>query len=134
VKKRPPGGDDAVWAERVQRIVAAAAPELSRRASAIRAMPPGWFGLAAWVRPAALIGGVAAVVLLVDLARSSSAPSESLPEALTLGFVAANGDLVALWRSAGIQAEPLLAAIALQAGRDDGGSSMPGSTQTEGAR
>ena len=108
-----PPAEDPAWEGKIARILAAADPELVRRADGTR---PGalsrWTEVGDWWRPAlALAAGAAALFFAVD----RPAPSRGAPlDAIALTLVAAEGDPAALWQSLGVRADPVLAHIAME--------------------
>jgi hypothetical protein len=96
-----------------RRIMAAAEQELralERRRFETRGFTPS--RATRWWKPAAALA-LAATVLLLSLMRPPGL-AESQPESILLRLVASDGDPVSLWNSLGIQADPVLALIAIQ--------------------
>lgn len=108
---------DPKWEESVERIMAAAGPGLrtlgSRRSAAAVTW---WSSVGLWWKSAAVLAAASlALFLLVGRGvRSSEPPPSSIPVAL----VASDGDAVMLWEIFGVQADPVLALIALREQRD----------------
>ena len=121
-----PPDDSPVWAERIERIMAASAPELERMThapAAAEATP--WSVMGQWWKPAAVL---AAASLMLLLASDGAADAPDSPTgSILLGIVASDGDPATLWRSLGIEADPALALIALryEAGASDAPVSPP---------
>jgi hypothetical protein len=118
-----------VWDARVRRIMAAAEPELRRiegRRSAVEAAP-WWSVMGMWWKPAGALAA-ASVALLLLLGRRDIHPGPP-PGSIPLGLVASEGDPVTLWGVLGVQADPVLALIAVRG--DVTGPSAPSSTQRE---
>ena len=100
------------WLERAARIVAAAEPALHRlgdRAPAVEVSVSDLLG--SWWKPVAAFVAAAAVLLLV---LDPASPRASSPGWSPLSVVAAAGEPFALWEGLGIEADPVLALIALQ--------------------
>ena len=115
---QPPDG--AVrWEAATRRIMAAAEPELRRLRSrgGAAAGASWWSEMGLWWRPAAAVAAAAAAALLVLLERSTAVPGPA-PGSVPLGLVASDGDPVTIWRAVGIEADPVLARIAIQGSRD----------------
>ena len=107
-----PPDDDRRWNETTERIMRAAAPELqalrSRRSTIAVG---GWSEMGRWWKPAAVLAAASiALLLLLEPLISRTAVPRSLP----LGFVASDGDPVTLWRMMGLEADPVLALIAIR--------------------
>ncbi len=95
-----PPEDAPEWDARAARIMTLAAPP---RAS--------WTLLGSWWKPAALLAAASvATLLLLD-------PGE--PPSPALGVIAGDGEAAALWRAAGVEADPVLAIIALRAAAEE---------------
>lgn len=106
------------WQERAARIVAAAEPSLHRLGDLRPAVDASVAGLlGSWWRPAAALAAAAAALLLLLDPRN---PPASSPGWSSLSVVAAAGEPVALWDALGIEADPVLALIALQKQADPG--------------
>jgi hypothetical protein len=107
-----PASDEALWEDRLQTLMRAAEPAL---AELRRETPRWWELLAAWWRPAAGLVGAAVAALLIVVA--TAAPrGERAPGAVALAAAATDGAPAALWTALGSQADPVLAAIALEGG------------------
>lgn len=108
-----PAEGDPKWDERIEGILAAAGPELrtlrSRRSTAEVIW---WSGMGLWWKPAAALAAASAALLLL-VGRPAVFPGPS-PGSIPLGLVASAGDPVMLWRALGVQADPVLALIAIQ--------------------
>ena len=112
----PPEGAP-VWDTKMGRIMAAADPELRRlRDRRTAAGSTAWSVLGLWWKPAAALAAVAAVLSLVTGLRSAF--PEARQDWVSLSLIAAEGDPVTLWEAFGIQADPVLALIALQEEED----------------
>ncbi|MQA88743.1 MAG: hypothetical protein GEU90_00715 [Gemmatimonas sp.] len=111
------------WDARVERIMAAADPELRRlwsQRAAAAATP--WSAIGQWWKHAtALAAAAIALPLLIEPPAATPNPPQ---DSLSLGLIAAEGDPVALWRAFGIQADQVLALIAFQAQGDATGKGM----------
>jgi hypothetical protein len=124
---QPPEGT-LVWEARTRRIMAAAGPEFWKLTSAHSAAEVTWWSvMAPWWKTAAALA-VASTVLLL-LAGRRAGPPQTPPGSIPLGLVASGGDPVTLWRALGIQADPVLAQIAIReqtdATRQDSRSTIP---------
>lgn len=106
---------DGVWDARAARIVAATDIEWEQ---ALAAVPGSWVTeLGRWWRPTvALAAAAAALLLMTDgpPSRSGGAP----PDGAALDLIASDGDPVALWAAVGVDADPVLALIALESPGD----------------
>lgn len=103
----------AEWAVRVQRIMAAAEPALAKLGNRDDSSDAGWpVELGSFWRPAAAVATAATLLLVV--ADKPRAVRESGYDGLPLSLMAAEGQPVALWEGLGIDADPVLALIALQ--------------------
>jgi hypothetical protein len=103
--------DAPEWELALQRIVAAAEPELRQLASGSSERDLSWATvLGSWWKLAGSLGAAAVVLLLAVGRPGTRADSGALP----LRVVAAAGEPFALWESLGIEADPVLALIALQ--------------------
>jgi len=118
--RQPPAGAP-IWDARLRRILAEVDPEMRRRTSRGTSGDVSWWTeIARWRNAAAAFAAAAAVALV--LAELSRAPRSVPSDALLLDVVASDGDPAALWRAAGIPADPALALAAL-AGRQNEPSS-----------
>jgi hypothetical protein len=106
-----PSEGDPKWDEKIERIMAAAGPELRTLRSRRSAAEVTWWSrMGLWWKPAASLAAAStALVLLVERPASAEPP----PGSLALGFVVSDGDPVTLWGALGIQADPVLALIAI---------------------
>lgn len=102
--------DATEWQVMIERIAAASEPGLLRLRD--READVSWPAvLGAWWKPAAVLATAAtALLILLDPPVSGGSASGSLP----LSVLAAEGDPVSLWRALGIEADPVLALIAIQ--------------------
>lgn len=121
-----PQEDEAYWDERLRSLMAEAEPVLAeyrrsrRRASWLDALAVRW-------RPA--VGGAFAfaaslvLALVLGEGRGGSQPSgaQGQARAMVLATVVSGGEPAALWRSAGVPADPTLALMALETGGSEGG-------------
>jgi len=106
------------WELGVRRIVAAAeARRLASRQPRAVARPPA--GLGTYMIPGAALAAAAALVLALGLSRL---PRQPAPGGLILSVVAGGGSPDALWRGLGVDADPVLALIALEAGGEPDGA------------
>ncbi len=106
------------WELGVRRIVAAAeARLLASRQPRTTARPPA--GLGDYMIPGAALAAAAALVLALGLSRLPRQPASG---GLILSVVAGGGSPDALWRGLGVDADPVLALIALEAGGDLAGA------------
>lgn len=108
-----PSAADPAWDDRVEGIMAAAAPELhslarKRSTGAVRQ----WSGIEAWSVPAVAIA--AASVALMLIVKGPKNLRDAPPGSIPLGLIAAGGNPAILWSSLGIEADPVLALIAVQ--------------------
>lgn len=128
-----PSEADSSWSQRLDRIMAAAAPELrvlrSRRSTV---QLTWWSEMARWRMPAAALAAAATAVFLLTW-RSSALP-ESPPGSILLELVATNGDPAALWRARGAEVDPVLAWVALQKQEDLDRQSAPTRAREEDSR
>jgi hypothetical protein len=109
---QPPEGAP-VWEARTRRIMGAAGPELRRLARGRSAAEVTWWSvMAVWWKPAAALGAVSTALLL--LIGRPAVPPEPPPGSILVELVASGGDPVTLWRALGIQADPVLAQIAIR--------------------
>lgn len=114
----------AQWDARVERIMAAADPELRRlRSRRAAAGTTAWSVMGQWWKPAATLAAAAAALPL--LFEPPAAVSELPQDSFSLSLVAAEGDPVALWGAFGVQADPVLAMIAIQEQGDVTGQESP---------
>lgn len=100
------------WEDRLERIVAAAEPalrRLGRRGSAMEVTWPAMLG--PWWKPAVALAAAAAALLFVLHPRDAIREGG---DGLPLSVVAWEGEPFALWEGFGIDADPVLALIALQ--------------------
>jgi hypothetical protein len=124
-----PSEGDPKWDERIERIMAAASPELrtlrNRRAAAGAA---SWSVMGLWWKPAAALAAVStALLLLIERPAFPELPAGTL----ALGVVASAGDPVTLWELLGIQADPVLALIAIREQGDMTGQDAPATIREE---
>ncbi|MBI4421972.1 MAG: hypothetical protein HY560_14200 [Gemmatimonadetes bacterium] len=118
-----PSEDAPVWDTRARRIMAAAGPELRRLKGRRSAAEVSWWSMMAlWWKSAAAVAAVATALLLVQ--RPAAFP-EPPPGSIPLGLIAADGEPVTLWGALGIQADPVLALIAIREQRDVTGQRAP---------
>lgn len=128
----PPEGAPE-WNARVGGIMVAAGPELQRLGSRHAAAEVTWSSvMGLWWKPAAALAAAAAALLF--LTEHPGAVPESPQGSLALILVAADGDPVTLWGALGIQADPVLALIAIQEQGDVTGQGVPASTRQEESR
>ena len=108
----PPEGDPR-WDQRIERIMATVGQELRSLRTPRSAIEATWWSVMArwWKRAAALAAVSTALLLLVE--RPAVLP-EPAPGSIPLGLVASDGDPVTLWGAVGIQADPVLAQIAIR--------------------
>jgi hypothetical protein len=101
------------WETRAARIIAAAGPAIDRLANRDpRVEATLSTQLGSWWKPAVALAAAAAAMLFV--LDQPQAIRESGRGALALGIVAADGEAAGLWQGLGIDADPVLALIALQ--------------------
>lgn len=107
-----PPDDHPYWEARADRIIAAAEPSLRRRGERSVGDATWSTRLGSWWKPAAVIATAAAAlfILLDPIGRLEESSEGSLP----LNVMAAEGEPFALWNAAGIDADPVLALIAMQ--------------------
>jgi hypothetical protein len=84
--------------------------------------------MALWLKPAATL--TAASIALLLLIERSAFP-EPPPGSLALDLVASAGDPVTLWGALGVQADPVLAWIAIRDQGDMAGQVAPPATREE---
>jgi len=125
----PPEGAPQ-WDARVDRIMAAADLELRRLTNRRAAARATWWSVMGlwWKLAAALAAGAAALLLLIERPAAFQEPAQG---SLSLSLVAAEGDPVTLWGAFGIQADPVLALIAIQKQGDVTGQGSPPSIPEE---
>jgi len=101
------------WEVRAERIVAAAEPTLRRLGERGSEIEVTWSAmLGSWWKPAAAMATAAAALLVMfDL---PGILRDTGHGELPLSVVAADGEAFALWQGLGIDADPVLALIALQ--------------------
>jgi len=107
-----PATDDALWDHRLASLMRAAEPAL---AELRRDTPRWWEILAAWWRPAAAVAGAAAALLVIVLGTVRPG-DEHDTGAVALAVAASDGAPAVLWAALGSEADPVLAAIALEGG------------------
>ncbi|MGH7576751.1 MAG: hypothetical protein ACREM1_16710, partial [Longimicrobiales bacterium] len=111
-----PPEDASEWEAGARRILAAAEPSLWRLSERRPAVDATWsMQMGSWWKPAAVMaaaaGAAVAVLVLIDPFGSALAADRG---SVSLSVVAAEGDPVALWEALGIEADPVLARIAIQ--------------------
>ncbi|MFQ6046830.1 MAG: hypothetical protein ACE5PT_10830 [Gemmatimonadales bacterium] len=103
--------DRELWEVRLRRLMRSAEPRLERLGSL---GAPWWTLLAAWWKPTLGMAGAAAVILAL-LVSTVTGGAPAAPEGSpTLAAVAGDGEPAALWIGLGGDADPVLAAIALE--------------------
>lgn len=107
-----PADDDAGWDAAVRRVVSAAEPGLGVIGMPLAGEARWWSQLGRWWVPSAGLAAAAAALLLLVLPGERVRPSATA--SLALNVIAAEGDPAALWEGFGIEADPVLALIALQ--------------------
>lgn len=114
--ERLPPEEDAVWDERVARIMAVAPLEGGGVQGRSGPDQTSWLSeMGRWWRRAAALGAAAVVALIFVVEEPERTRSSAVPaEALALTVVATDGDPVALWAALGVAADPLLALLALE--------------------
>jgi hypothetical protein len=127
----PSEEDVAYWRLRLERLMEEADPVLERyrrpSEAPASAAVSWWQALSLWWRPAVAgaMGLAASIVLVVGLGsgRAPAGPpgAEPDPAALVLSALASGGEPAALWQRAGIEADPLLALLALEPASREGG-------------
>lgn len=128
-----PSEEDPRWSQQIAQIMAAARPELRQLRNRRSAVQVTWWSeMARWYAPAAALAATAMAVVL--LTRRPAALPESLAGSIPLELVATNGDPVALWRARGIEADPVLAWVALQRQEESDRQSAPATTREEYSR
>ncbi len=100
------------WEVRLERIVSAAEPMLGMRGKRGSEIGVAWSTIGSWWKPAAALATAAAASLFMLY------PPKTLRDSghgwLPLSVMAAEGEPFALWEGLGIDADPVLALIALQ--------------------
>jgi hypothetical protein len=91
-----------------------------------------WSEMARWRTPAAALAAAAAAFFLLTW-RPAALP-EAPPGSILLELVATNGDPVALWTARGVEADPVLAWVALQRQVESNRQNAPASPREEDAR
>ena len=128
-----PSEADPSWSHQIEQIMAAAAPELQTlRSPRSAAQFTWWSEMARWSTPAAALAAAATAFFLLTW-RPAALP-ESPPGSILLELVATNGDPVALWRARGIEADPVLAWVALQRQEELDRQSAPATAREEDSR
>lgn len=107
-----PTESDPRWEFRAQRIVAAAEPSLRRLGDRPSVVDAWSTRLGAWWKPAAALATAAAALFVV--LDPPGTREEFDHGSLPLSVVAAEGEPFVLWEAAGIDADPVLALIAMQ--------------------
>jgi hypothetical protein len=129
---QPPEGAP-MWEARTRRIMAVAGPELRRlRSGGSPDEVTWWSRTGLWWKPAAALAAASTALLLL-VGRPAVFP-EPPPGSIPLGLVASDGDPVTLWRALGIQADPVLALIAIRKQGDVTGQGAPPSVRQEETR
>jgi hypothetical protein len=124
---------DPKWDQSVERIMVAARPELRRLRSERSAAEVTWWSMMAlWWKPAAALATASAAILV--LVGRPRVPPEPPPGSIPLGLVASDGDPVTLWGALGIQADPVLAQIAIREQGDIAGQESRPDTPEERTR
>lgn len=105
-------GDPSHWENRVQRLMAAAAPLLAE----YRKEPaPWWVVLAERWRPRLAVAVAAAAVLTIAVHLALPAPATRMESSLPLATVAGEGnDASALWSIVNNEVDPVLALVILE--------------------
>lgn len=103
--------DSAVWATRLERLLAAAEPGLARLR---RRRAAWWVGVAEWWRPIAATAGLAAATLVVFLYLGTGVPSIPTRESPALAAIAGEGDMTAVLARLGVGTDPVVALAALE--------------------
>jgi hypothetical protein len=109
----PLAPDDAAdWNAAVSAIMEAAEPKLRALATLPGPEDVSWWSLLGrWWTPAAGLAAAAAAILVIAQQGKQVGPA---PGSLPLNVMAAEGDPAALWEGYGVEADPVLALIALQ--------------------
>ena len=124
---------DPSWSQQIERIMAAAAPELGTLRSRRSAVQITWWSeMARWCAPAAVLAAAATAFFFLTW-RPAALP-ESPRGSVLLGLVAAEGEPIALWRARGIEADPVLAWVALQRQEELHRQSAPATAGEESSR
>jgi len=104
-----PSEVDPAWEGSLRRILAAAEPELARRAAGRpETSVPGWIELGRWWKPVAALAAAALALLFIA---ERPAP---ISGAVALTLIAAEGDPAILWSSGGVPADPVLSLLAFE--------------------
>jgi hypothetical protein len=108
----PPEGD-SVWDSRTERILAMAERNRTVRESvgSVAASWPSEMG--GWLTPAAALAAAALALAFLTSSPPRIEPSPTA-DAMALGIVASDGEPAALWAALGVQADPVLARLALE--------------------
>jgi hypothetical protein len=105
-----PREGSAEWESAVERVLAAAEPRLPGPRRSVVHLEQRWPSvLGAWWRPAAVLAAAATAAVLLMRAE----PAAPAPGTIPLGVVATQGDPAALFAGLGLDADPVLALIAL---------------------
>ena len=105
------GGDSALWENRVQSVLAAAAPILAE----YRTAPiPWWSVLAERLRPRLAVAVAAAAAVTVAVHFSLPAPAARPKSSLPLAAVIGEGNTAALLSVANGEIDPVLALVILE--------------------
>lgn len=123
----PPREDETYWTARLQALMAEAEPMLAEHRRP-RVRQVSWLeALAARWRPAVGAAFALAASLVLALAvgvgrTERTAPHPPQPGSVVLATIVSGGEPAALWQSAGVEADPTLALMALEnGGRPEGG-------------
>jgi hypothetical protein len=104
--------DAAEWQVRLERILTAAGPALrGLREAAPETSWPDMLG--SWWKPAAAMAAMAAAAAVLLFLFVPAQPQQPPGEGVPLSVIAAEGEPFALWDGLGIDADPVLALIAL---------------------
>ena len=112
----PPESDDTYWSARLERLMAEAGPVLAEQGRR-RAPSISWVeALSLRWRPAAASAlALAAAMVLVFVWQTEHATTPD-GRAVALSTIVGDGEPAAVWRGAGVEADPTLAFLALESG------------------
>jgi hypothetical protein len=119
-----PPEDDAYWERRLDALMTEADPKLAsyRRVPVVRR---SWLEtLAVGWRPAAAGAFALAASVILALALGAGGAPAPGPQAVVLSAIVNEGTPASLWQGAGIEADPILALLALE-GDSDGEGGNP---------
>jgi len=116
----PPEGDEAYWSAQLGRLMAEAEPILSAHRSEPADTASWMAALAVRWRPAAVSAlALAASMVLAFVWQAEHMPTPS-GRTIVLSTIVGEGQPAAIWKGAGVEADPTLALLALESGTQQG--------------